>query len=120
MDAPVTVHELRRGKVDSSRDDRPSLVFGQAVLRHDKVACLSESVHHRLVNVRCAVDLTRVFLVSLEVVRLRESMNNPLRIRRTQGEIDGSQAGSKVLRLDYGKLELARDLKREEKHANVS
>jgi hypothetical protein len=40
--APITIDELRHAKINTLRNHRPGLAFGQAVLGHDKLSGLQK------------------------------------------------------------------------------
>lgn len=40
--APIAIDELRHAKIDTLRNHRPGLAFGQAVLGHDKLSGLQK------------------------------------------------------------------------------
>ena len=62
------VYQLSHCKINTLSDYTCSLHLGQSPPRHDEFASLSVAIFHCFVNARVAINISRIFCVSLEVV----------------------------------------------------
>jgi hypothetical protein len=62
------VYQLSHCKINTLSDYTCSLHLGQSPPRHDEFASLSVAILHCFVNARVAINISRIFCVSLEVV----------------------------------------------------